>query len=638
MSDYDDFDSDYYDDYDDYDSYEEGGYYDESTGGGYDEEYDYYEDPADDPQDYTSSDFDLDDLIDREADEPTPEGKKSNRLFIIIGAVVGVFVILPLVCFLGFTVIGGIGVLSFLSGQEAAVEATPIATIAPIAEVVLPDTPTPEPSPTPTAVPVGAEFINPADGTKIDLGQSIEVQVQVVDGQGITSVSLEGSGLAPQNFNGESEVLFTQRWAPENAGFYTLNVTVRNRLGETNRVPGVYVQVVDREFIQSNAATFSTLDTNVGNLRQLTLLNPVEPTLMGIEGVKRYLRSEYSQEDAFEEMLILSSFDFVPRGFDLYEPAVEYTASGIAGFYDPESKIFVMVSTDNKLDTYEQYIYVHELMHALQDQHFELGLISAGDVLNGDELQALRALAEGEAELLQELYINNGYFSNAEMADIQNISEIRIRNLAAVQQRSQAPEIWSSAFLFAYENGLEFNRTLYNRFGWDGINNAWADRPVSTEQILHPDRYINGDLPQNVSIVNMAEVLGENWREIENNTFGEFYLREYLSQRVDERTVDQAATGWGGDNYVIYYNETAGQSVMAIRLAWDSPADSEQFGGAFSAYANAAYGNPVEETADGVRCRAVAVEVVCSASLLGDWLIVRAPNMEIAKAVIAAQR
>lgn len=647
-NDYDDYDDDtYYDDYDDYDSYDT--YEDTADGGGDSTEdhadsdyYDSYEEYEDDPQGSIS----LEDLVENRPQQTPPDDEsaaKRRRLLLIIGIIAFLFIGLPLICGLIAT-IAGVSAFAMLLGTadlEPAAQPTPIVTLMPTAAVQLPPTETPLPSPTPTLAPLSVNFLSPAPGVTLDKGQSIDIVVQAIDGNGISSVSLEAPNVnfVPQSFNGETEVTFQQRWAPENAGFYNLNVRVRNRLGEFTIVDGIELQVVDRDFLTSNAGTFTKLNTNVALLRGLSLLEPIEPMLMGRSGVANYFRTEFTPEDAYQQMLILSAFDFIPRGFDLYEPAIEYAGNSVAGFYEPGSDLFVIVSTDNEMDEYEQLIYTHELMHVLQDQHFELGLLAQDLIRGQDETQALRALAEGEAELLEELYLQSGFFTEAEVVNIRNIAEERARIITNRQNISQAPEIWGNAFYFAYEDGLTFARTLYNQNGWDGLTAAWQNRPTSTEQILHPERYLAGDIPQEVTLVDVSKLLGESWREIERTTLGEFYLREYLAQRLDPAIVATAATGWGGDQYTVYWNgdNNQPQIAMALRLAWDTPNDSAEFANAFNTYADSTYGSAaVNIGEDGTICR-TAVETVCITPRNTDWLIVRAPDQDTAIAIIGAQ-
>lgn len=630
--------SDNFDDYGDY--YEE---YDDSFG---------TSDPvSSDDSDEGGSAWDQDGLIadvrgeGGESGEPAPP---NNRRKIIFGVVFVLF-ILPLICVACPVLFGGAAVVTALFSGEGVVEIsssensgppteTPIATFVPTAAVIIPPTETPLPTPTPTMAPPSATFLSPANGSRLTLGESVDLVVEVQDGNGITSVNVDGSRVGAQTYNGETTVTFRQRWAPENAGVQSLSITVRDRLGQLKQIDGINVMVVDRDFLERNAPTFNTLDSNVAVLRGLSLKEAVEPTLMGTDGVRRYLRNSeaYDEAEAEREMLVLSAFDFVPRGFDMYAMTIEYLGGSIAGFYDPTTKVFAVVSTDPSLDIYEQYVYVHELMHALQDQHFALEQITSSTGLYDDRALAVRALAEGEASLLQDKYIESGYFTAEQQTDIINTVQVRLGSQRQ-QFETSVPRVLSNAFWFPYEVGTGFATAVYDQNGgWAGLNNTWSNLPQSTEQIIHPDRYFAGDTPQQVSVADLSGVLGEGWTEIERSTFGEFFLREYLRQKLDEISVDTAATGWGGDQYAVYYNAANDQVVMTLRLAWDTAEDSQQFGELYTSYANAAYGTNTTTPQEGVQCR-TAVETVCLAQVGNDWLIIRAPDEATAVAVLNAQ-
>lgn len=183
-------------------------------------------------------------------DEPPPP--KSNRLKIILGVVFVVFV-LPLLCFLCFFLFSGAAIFSALLNldetsiimEEGLEEDNPIATFVPTAAVLSPATATPEPTPTPTISPPSATFVSPTNNAQITLGESIEIVVEVTDPNGITSLSIAGSGVSPQNFSGETEVTFRERWSPENPGQYTFNVVLRSRASTTLiTLEGITVTVV----------------------------------------------------------------------------------------------------------------------------------------------------------------------------------------------------------------------------------------------------------------------------------------------------------------------------------------------------------------------------------------------------------
>ena len=93
----------------------------------------------------------------------------------------------------------------------------------------------------------------------------------------------------------------------------------------------------------------------------------------------------------------------IPEGTDLFGTTLEEQASGIVGYYDPDTKEMVLISDSGGSDALAQITYAHEFVHALQDQHFDLNsLQDQVDALNDSEASsAFRALVEGDATVAQ---------------------------------------------------------------------------------------------------------------------------------------------------------------------------------------------------------------------------------------------
>ena len=76
-------------------------------------------------------------------------------------------------------------------------------------------------------------------------------------------------------------------------------------------------------------------------------------------------------------------------------------------------------------------------------------------------------------------------------------------------ERDAAPAVIRQSMLFPYEQGLRFVRTLYAQGGWDAVNDAYRDPPRSTEQLLHPERYLGDrDQPEKVEVADFAAARG----------------------------------------------------------------------------------------------------------------------------------
>jgi hypothetical protein len=201
------------------------------------------------------------------------------------------------------------------------------------------------------------------------------------------------------------------------------------------------------------------------------------------------------------------------------------------------------------------------------------------------------------------------------------------------------PAILEAELTMPYVQGMEFVATLRNRAGWDAVNAAFADPPTSTEQVLHPELYLSGEAPMVVEVTDMSGLLGEDWQVVLTRTLGEFYLQEYLDVQLGGRSARQAAAGWGGDRYRLYYNEGTDQLAWILRLAWDTPGDSTEFFNDYQDFAASRLDTQnVLFAQDEILCWQddAAEEALC---LLGqdDVFVAYAPNWELAAAMIAGQ-
>jgi hypothetical protein len=125
--------------------------------------------------------------------------------------------------------------------------------------------------------------------------------------------------------------------------------------------------------------------------------------------------------------------------------------------------------------------------------------------------------------------------------------------------------------LWPYNYGHGFIIALERRGGLTLVNRALRKLPVSTEQVLHPERYPN-DLPQPVDVPALDAA---GWKDLDVMQVGEEWLRAMLALRVDQATAGAAAAGWDGGIYRAWANGE--QVAVALRTVWDSPTDASQF-------------------------------------------------------------
>ncbi len=180
---------------------------------------------------------------------------------------------------------------------------------------------------------------------------------------------------------------------------------------------------------------------------------------------------------------------------------------------------------------------------------------------------AVTSLIEGDASLSEQLW----YFQYSTETDQQQVQEFYQNYQSPVYD--SAPDFLKEDFVFPYKQGLEFVQSMYDRGGWPAIDQVYANLPQSTEQILHPDQY-PADLPVTVELPDLSNLLGSEWRQLDDNSLGEWYLYLVLAFGRDANTrlldsqARQAAAGWEGDHYYVYWNDSSQQALLFQRNLW----------------------------------------------------------------------
>lgn len=251
---------------------------------------------------------------------------------------------------------------------------------------------------------------------------------------------------------------------------------------------------------------------------------------------------DYPVDEAAHDSELLSSLGAVPDGTDLKELTATALGEQVAGFYDTESKqIVVSGDPEAGLDPIQELTLAHEFEHALADQ--ALGLPVDEDFPPDgaeDSTLAATALVEGDATLTMALYS----FTGAVTAP----SALFGADLAAVGGLTRLPSYLQRSLIFPYAEGLAFVCGLYLDGGWTSVNQAYADPPSTTAQILFPERYESQE--EAVDPRNSASP-GAGWTNDEVRALGAadlLFLFEAPGDRADRALEDplKRAAGWAG--------------------------------------------------------------------------------------------
>jgi hypothetical protein len=241
--------------------------------------------------------------------------------------------------------------------------------------------------------------------------------------------------------------------------------------------------------------------------------------------------------------------------------------SAVAGYYDPQTDEIVIVS-DSDTPTLKRGTLVHELVHALQDQRFDL----SGNASTQDAQLARSGVIEGEANLIEERYGErcDGGWDCVEFPP---------------QGSSGGGDIDQGVLLVIltpYVTGPSFVEHVESQGGWDAVNDLYDDYPESAEQVIHPERYPD-DNPANVTVPDRSS---EDWSRFNHDpvadTVGQASIHAmFLTNGIQSQGVQPysythpAAEGWAGDALVPYHS--GDQYGYVWETAWENRSEAREF-------------------------------------------------------------
>ncbi len=330
--------------------------------------------------------------------------------------------------------------------------------------------------------------------------------------------------------------------------------------------------VVKQQHIRAEIAAF----------RGLSIDHDIPSEFMPPEALRQVLlhklAEEMSDQEIADEATVLQVLGLLDARIDYKSFMVDLLTSEIAGFYDDDTKSLFVV--ERPTEDFDQVVLVHELFHAIQDHLFGLESFRAGGKENADLMAARTAFIEGDAMAVM---LDYEMPSGTSFTDIPGFARfIRASASQAMVMGGdifqQAPLVLRESLLFPYIEGLVFLATLKEMGGWPAVDAVYSDPPMSTEQILHPERYLDRDHPTLIRFIAPATSTSKPFYD---NVSGELafliYFKQHQSLLSQKPAIDAkgAATGWGGDR-VHAYRDAEGNAFVVMLSTWDSLEDATE--------------------------------------------------------------
>lgn len=336
----------------------------------------------------------------------------------------------------------------------------------------------------------------------------------------------------------------------------------------------------------SNAEFIAATDEVLGQMSQITglrLLTPLKKSLRSREQIRAFVIKQMEEDkkpaERYAGARSAEAFGLLPKGFDFDKFMIDVLTEQVEGLYDPKTQEFYIA--DWSLVEDQRMVMAHELTHALQDQHFQIEAWERAARPNEDAELARDAVLEGTAMAGMVDYLMLG--TGRSLKDLPEFDpSMLLGDLAGTPTLEKAPPFIKDTLIFPYLSGLNFSAAALKDKGWSGLPRLFEKPPASTQQILHPDLYRSGKIPQNVSIPSLAKLLGNNWVKLDENVMGEFGWKEVLKQFLDADRAKTLAAAWDGDCYLLYEQKQSKNLILAARLLLDSQEHAARFFGQYS--------------------------------------------------------
>ena len=313
------------------------------------------------------------------------------------------------------------------------------------------------------------------------------------------------------------------------------------------------------------------------------------------------VRKAFKDQQWFRDYFLKASFREVPqdkeKGFSefyawlgLLEPGADWRGAGAdsyaldsLGLYVPEDKTLYLA--DWIVPDEIHPALVHELVHALQDQSFDLTALDL-EILHStrDESASLAALREGEAVLLSWQYLAatepdslQGRFNDfgAYLHELETVENGRRRAWGC-------PERFSRYLNFSYTQGPLFVQSWVQRGGWKALDRWWKNPPRSTRQILQPLQ--NLVPPEKLDFHGLGNGPLRGASLLWEDRFGADGYFLSLAPVLGTVAALQAVAGWTGDRMEFWGNLPEGWEALVGCASFEDETSSGRFAAAFRAW------------------------------------------------------
>lgn len=323
-----------------------------------------------------------------------------------------------------------------------------------------------------------------------------------------------------------------------------------------------------------------TIEDGLSEITGLRFTRHVPYATINKEQLRRYLEERIKESikpaDMRAEELTLKMLGLIASDFDLRQNTIDLLTEQAAAFYDyNKRKLFVLEGSEAGAE--ERMALVHELAHALADQHFPLKKYIREGSQSDDASTARLAVMEGQASWLMAAYLSKLGGGPADVPDgvLQLMTGTIEGSAGQYPVFSKAPPYIRESLTFPYTDGMLFQNAVFKKLGRAAFAEVFDHPPASTQQIMHPDRYLAHAAP---SIPDPPDPPGAHeLRKLAEGSLGEFDYRVLLTQYTDKDQGETAATHLAGGSYALFEYKRDKLPLLTFASTWDSEESAAKY-------------------------------------------------------------
>jgi hypothetical protein len=315
----------------------------------------------------------------------------------------------------------------------------------------------------------------------------------------------------------------------------------------------------------------------------MPLKHPVPCDYISKEQINQFLNKRVKDvarpEEIRAEEMTLKKFGLLPQDFDLAKNTVELLTEQAAAFYDySKKKLFI---TDSMPSDTQEPLLAHELAHAIADQSYNLAKFIRSGRKSDDGSTARLAVMEGQATWLMSEFLARkmGQSLKNSPALVSMMSGMSDNAAGQFPVFENSPLYLRLTLVFPYTKGMLFQHAVFERDGQRGFAEVFLKPPVSTQQVMHPEKYFAGEKPTQPNLPDPH--LKKGYKSLVGGTLGELEHSVMLEQFVGKARAAEIAPHWRGCAFELRENKNAARAVLLYAVEWDSEDSASRY---FAAY------------------------------------------------------